>query len=102
MTSSAIRAQAIVIAGEQQPPLVHALAHAMNHALGNVERTVSYTEPVEANAIRTDSSRCANWSADMQSGSVDTLVILGGNPVFAAPADLGSPTLSRKSSCVFI
>ncbi len=26
----------IIIAGEQQTPLVHALAHAMNHALGNV------------------------------------------------------------------
>jgi len=36
----------LIIAGEQQPPLVHALAHAMNQALGNVEKTVIYTEPV--------------------------------------------------------
>ena len=31
----------LIIAGEQQSPLVHALAHAMNQALGNVEKTVS-------------------------------------------------------------
>ncbi len=78
----------LVIAGEQQPPLVHALAHAMNHALGNVEKTVSYSEPVEANAIQQIES-LRELVRDMQAGSVDTLVILGGNPAFTAPADLG-------------
>ena len=34
-------------------------------------------------------NRCASWSRDMDAGHVDTLLILGGNPVYAAPADLG-------------
>ena len=42
------RGASIVLAGEQQPPAVHALAHAMNHALGNVGKTVIYTDSVEA------------------------------------------------------
>src|SRR5439155_22030230 len=78
----------LIIAGEQQPPLVHALAHVMNHALGNVEKTVIYSEPVEANPIQqTESLR--ELLSDMQTGSVDTLLVLGGNPAFTAPADLG-------------
>ena len=35
----------LVIAGEYQPPVVHALAHAMNAKLGNVGKTVFYTDP---------------------------------------------------------
>ena len=41
-------ARALVIAGESQPPAVHALAHAMNEALGAVGTTVTYTAPAEA------------------------------------------------------
>ncbi len=39
---------AVVIPGDNQPPAVHAMAHAMNGALGAVGNTVIYTEPVEA------------------------------------------------------
>ena len=41
------RGQSVVIAGDGQPPVVHALAHAINEALGNVGATVSYTETAE-------------------------------------------------------
>src|SRR5437588_3761010 len=43
------RGSSIVIAGDSQPPIVHAYAHAMNDALGNIGNTVTYTDPVEAN-----------------------------------------------------
>src|SRR5271163_3873453 len=36
----------LIIAGDHQPPAVHAIAHAMNAALGNVGKTVFYTDPV--------------------------------------------------------
>ena len=40
----------IVIAGDEQPPIIHALAHSMNSSLGNVGKTVFYTDPIEANS----------------------------------------------------
>jgi molybdopterin-containing oxidoreductase family iron-sulfur binding subunit len=81
------RGRSLVLAGEQQPPLVHALAHAMNDALGNVGQTVAYTNPVEANSVDQVQS-LRELVADMDAGKVEMLVILGGNPVYTAPADL--------------
>ena len=40
--------------------------------------------------------RSANWLADMQSGAVDTLLMLGGNPVYDAPADFGFLDAMKK------
>ena len=45
------RVDSIVIAGEWQPPKVHALAHALNQQLGNVGKTVFYSESAEANPV---------------------------------------------------
>src|SRR5687767_8479019 len=39
------RGRSIVVAGDQQPPVVHAVAHAINSALGNVGQTVLYADP---------------------------------------------------------
>ena len=76
----------IVIPGEEQPPVVHALAHAINASLGNVGKTVYYTEPLEANPVnQIDSLR--ELVNDMNAGKVEVLLILGGNPVYDAPAD---------------
>jgi molybdopterin-containing oxidoreductase family iron-sulfur binding subunit len=82
------RGRSLVIAGEQQPPVVHALAHAMNEVLGNAGATVVYTPPVEARPA----SQLADLralAAEMDAGQVDLLVIVGeANPVYGAPADL--------------
>jgi len=67
---------------------VHALAHAMNQALGNLGRTVVYTDPVDANPLNQTES-LKELVADMRSGKVDMLVIMGGNPAYDAPADFG-------------
>ncbi len=81
------RGSSIVLAGDQQPPIVHALAHAMNYALDNAGATVVYTDPIEANPVdQTESLR--ELVRDMAAGRVEMLVIIGGNPVFTAPADL--------------
>jgi molybdopterin-containing oxidoreductase family iron-sulfur binding subunit len=77
----------IVIAGDEQPPVVHALAHAMNQALGNVGKTVVYTDPVEA-APQNQLEAIKTLVGEMSSGAVDLLLIFGGNPVYSAPADL--------------
>jgi MoCo/4Fe-4S cofactor protein with predicted Tat translocation signal len=77
----------LVIAGEEQPPIVHALAHAMNASLGNVGKTVYYTESLDANPVNGVDS-ISELVGDMRSGKVQLLLILGGNPVYDAPADL--------------
>src|SRR5205823_621722 len=64
-----------------------ALAHAMNRALGNPGRTVVYTTPVEAEPTNQVGSLRA-LAGDMEGGKVDVLVIIAGNPVYTAPADL--------------
>jgi MoCo/4Fe-4S cofactor protein with predicted Tat translocation signal len=81
------RERSLVVAGDNQPAAVHAMAHGMNQALGNVGRTVVYTDPVEAEPTnQLDSLR--DLVADMTAGKVDVLVIVSGNPVYTAPADL--------------
>ena len=77
----------VVIAGDHQSVIVHALAHAMNAELGNVGKTVFYSDPVDANPVNQTES-LKDLVADMQAGKVDLLIILGGNPVYDAPADL--------------
>jgi len=82
--------RSLLVVGSEAPPEVHALGHAINQALGNVGRTVVYTEPVAPAPDPTQSGTesLAELVADMQAGEVSTLLILGGNPMFDAPADL--------------
>ena len=78
----------LIVAGELQPPIVHALAHAMNQTLGNVNKTVYYIDPIEVvSASQWDS--IGQLAADIRAGSITTLLIVGCNPVYDAPADLG-------------
>jgi molybdopterin-containing oxidoreductase family iron-sulfur binding subunit len=84
---SRARGASLVIAGDHQPPVIHALAHALNAQFGNVGKTVFYTDPVDANPVNQIDS-LKDLVADMNGGKVDLLIILGGNPAYDAPADL--------------
>jgi len=77
----------IVIAGDHQSPVVHALCHAINARLGNVGKTVFYSDAVDANPVNQIES-LKDLVADIQGGKVDLLIIVGGNPAYDAPADL--------------
>ncbi len=81
------RGSSVVVAGESQPPEIHALMHAVNATLGNTGKTVFYHASPE---IRPENqlNSLRDLVADMESGNVEMLVILEGNPVFSAPADL--------------
>jgi len=81
------RGASIVLAGEYQPPQVHAIVHVINQTLGNTGKTVIYTDPVEANPVDEIAS-LSELVKDMRDGAVETLLMLGGNPVYDAPADL--------------
>jgi Fe-S-cluster-containing dehydrogenase component len=74
---------AVVVAGPHQPPAVHALVIAMNEILQAPGSTVNYIEIPENEA-----TTLADLTKSINSGSVKTLVVLGGNPVYNAPSDL--------------
>ena len=84
---AANRALSLVVAGDEQPAAIHALVHAINQALGNVGETVLYTDSIEASPIDQLTS-LRELVADMRAGAVSALIVVGGNPVYNAPADL--------------
>ena len=74
------------MAGPTQPPFVHALANALNAFLGNVGPAVTYSSEVSFWPERAGTLK--DLADDMAAGRVEVLLILGGNPVYHAPADL--------------
>jgi len=88
------RGKGLIVAGERQPAGVHAAVCALNAHLGNTGKTVTYYETKDA-AIPSVSSLASLVSA-MKAGTVQTLVVLGGNPVFDAPADLDFASAMAK------
>ncbi len=76
----------LVVAGRRQPAAVHALVAAINHRLGSIGTAVTYVEPLDT--IRSDMKALRDLTADMADKKISTLFILGGNPVYNAPADL--------------
>jgi MoCo/4Fe-4S cofactor protein with predicted Tat translocation signal len=91
------RGSSLIIAGDHQTPVVHALAHLINAALGNVGKTIVYTDPVSANTVnQTDSLK--ELITDMRGGKVQFLLIAGANPVYDSPADLGFADALKSSN----
>jgi molybdopterin-containing oxidoreductase family iron-sulfur binding subunit len=89
------RGRSIVLAGPRQPPHVHLLAHAMNNYLGNYGATVRFIEPAAVRPLDPVES-LRELTDDMDRGVVDAIFILGGNPVYTAPADLDFGTRLGK------
>jgi MoCo/4Fe-4S cofactor protein with predicted Tat translocation signal len=90
----------VIIVGDEQPALVHALAHQMNHALGNVGKTVSYAAPVEAApppARGSSSNSLTTLTEALKAGEVDLLIVIGANPRYSAPGDLDFKTHFAKA-----
>lgn len=81
------KGKSLVVAGDNQPPAVHALAHAINAALGNVGQTVIYTDPLNADAEKIQAEGLKELVKDIDAGAVKLLAIIGGNPVYNTPAD---------------
>jgi MoCo/4Fe-4S cofactor protein with predicted Tat translocation signal len=67
------RGHVLVVAGQRQPIEVHLLAHAINTALDCIGNTVSLQSVTETTGT--------DWK-QLDAASVDTLVILGGNPAY--------------------
>jgi MoCo/4Fe-4S cofactor protein with predicted Tat translocation signal len=82
------RGKSVVVAGDHQPPIVHAIAYAMNQTLGNVGTTVTYVEPYQPFADVSQIDQLRRLVQEIDAGAVKMLVIMGGNPVYNTPADL--------------
>ncbi|MGD9765324.1 MAG: TAT-variant-translocated molybdopterin oxidoreductase [Candidatus Binatia bacterium] len=77
--------QSLIVAGAHQPAAVHAAVACLNNALGSIGTTVTYTDAIDSARSRTDDLR--QLVADMHGGRMKTLVVMGGNPAYDAPAD---------------
>ncbi|UCH11693.1 MAG: TAT-variant-translocated molybdopterin oxidoreductase [Fidelibacterota bacterium] len=88
------RGRSLVLAGRRQPPAVHALVAVLNRALGNQGRTVDYRAIPYHSASKMEDLK--DLVSRMEAGTVNTLVILGGNPVYNAPADVDFQTALAK------
>ncbi len=82
------RGRCLVVAGEYQPAAVHALAYEMNAALGNVGTTVTFAPPIHVSPADAQAGSLESLVKAMDATQVGLLIILGGNPVYTAPADL--------------
>ena len=81
------RGSSLIVTGQHLPVEAHALAMALNDALDNTGKTVLFRKI--RYEIFDGKDDINNLVADIKQGQVDTLIILGSNPVYNAPADLG-------------
>ena len=83
--------RSLVLTGPQTPAAIQVLVHAINSALGNLGSTLlGVINPAPAAATITGLAKA------MSAGAVKTLFILGGNPAYNAPAELGFSALLSK------
>jgi molybdopterin-containing oxidoreductase family iron-sulfur binding subunit len=81
------RGTSVVAVGPGQPPEVHALAHVINAAIAAHGGPLIFTpEPMGEEPGCIESIR--DLAQRMRAGQVSTLLVLDGNPVYDAPADL--------------
>ena len=86
----------IIVAGRRQPALVHALVHALNSDLGNLGKTIELRkERASPNTGTLD-----NLAQAITESRVQTLIILGGNPAYNAPADLEFAALMKRVATI--
>jgi len=80
------RGRAPVIVGEHQPPAVHVMAQAINHALGNPGVSVGYTRSALFDAGGGAYDLDGLLEA-LDAGGVDSLFMLEGNPAYSLTPD---------------
>lgn len=77
----------VVVAGDTQPPIVHAVAAAMNDRLGSVGTSVLLLDTGEE-SYEPQALALQQLATDMANGQVDVLLTIGSNPVYHTSADL--------------
>jgi molybdopterin-containing oxidoreductase family iron-sulfur binding subunit len=87
--------RSLVVPGDHLAPEVQALVHGINDALGNTGTTVTYSEPVLLEPVESLDG-LKELVEEMNAGRVHLLFVLGANPVYDAPVDLGFAEAVQK------
>ncbi|MDX2111246.1 MAG: TAT-variant-translocated molybdopterin oxidoreductase [Verrucomicrobiota bacterium] len=89
------KGESLVVAGSHLPEEVHLLTALLNDVLGATGKTVNYVKlPAK------EATSLVELAASIRSGSISTLMVLGGNPVYNAPADLNWAALQKQVKSV--
>ncbi|MCE0496530.1 MAG: TAT-variant-translocated molybdopterin oxidoreductase [Methylacidiphilales bacterium] len=86
---TAAKGRSLIICGSQQPPAVHMLVAQLNETLGNYGVTVTYRPDFNLTSTLPKPATLSDLAEQISQGTVKTLFVLGGNPAFNAPVDLG-------------
>ncbi len=89
------KGRGLVLAGHRQPLAVHLIANVLNVALDNFGATILLQPAPESKA-----GSIADLAQALKSKSVETLIILGGNPAYNAPADLNWAEIQANAKTV--
>ncbi|WP_257457859.1 TAT-variant-translocated molybdopterin oxidoreductase [Archangium lipolyticum] len=90
------RERAVVVAGERQPPRVHAVAHLLNAALGSQGHIITLHEPA-VDGVRSGPQVLRELAEAASAGRVDTVVVTAFDPAYTAPVGV---TLGAALSAV--
>jgi MoCo/4Fe-4S cofactor protein with predicted Tat translocation signal len=89
------KGKCVVVAGSGQPEEVQRIVRDINIKLENAGQTVDYTEaPTLGQRQQIDGLK--TLVGEMNAGNVETLLILGGNPVYNSPADIDFAAALKK------
>lgn len=80
----AYKGKSVVMVGSELSKTSQILCMVLNEALGAVGETIDYLALPNSYVAKSISE----LTASLKEGSIETLIILGGNPVYDAPADL--------------
>ncbi len=84
------KGEAVVIAGSHHSVEVHQLVYFINDLLGANGHTVNYLD-----LPNYGSSSISDLGVALENGRIETLIIIGGNPVYNAPVDINWQELQK-------
>ncbi|MBL8950380.1 MAG: 4Fe-4S dicluster domain-containing protein [Myxococcaceae bacterium] len=93
--------EALVTVGDRQPPVVHALAHALTAELGALGHCVQLVSPAHAEP-NVGPQPLKALADELASGSVDLLVVTAPNPAYSTYTNIDLAGLMKRSKTLYL